>query len=132
MKKLTLLTIIILLAATTFAQVPILNWAKTYHGNEYSVDSSSVMKINENDKSIYIGTTSDAFGTANDILLIKRDFVTGDTIWTRRYNGPANGDDQFVDMVINQSTGEIYVTGKSMGIGTGYDFITIKYFGIGG
>lgn len=127
MKKSSLLSIIVFISVIGFAQSPILNWTRTYHGNENSVDSSSVMKIYEIDKSIYTGVTTDAFGTANDFLLIKRDFLTGDTLWTRRYNGPFNGDDQFTDMVINQNTGEIYITGKSLGNGTGYDIVLIKY-----
>ena len=79
------------------------------------------------DNSIYIAGTSDAYGKANDIVLIKRDYATGDTIWTRHYNGSASADDQAVDMVINQTTGEIYVTGKTTGLSTGYDVVTLKY-----
>jgi len=79
------------------------------------------LKMNIADKSIYIAGTSDAYGTANDIRLIKRDYNTGDTLWTRHYNGPTNTDDRVVDMEINQTTGDIYITGKSMGFSTGYD-----------
>lgn len=128
MKKIaTLLLCVIAFFTNSFSQAPLLNWAKIYDKNEYSVDSSSAMAMDINDKSIYIGVTSDGFGTANDIIIIKRDYLSGDTIWTRRFNGSANGDDQFADFVINQNTGDIYVTGKSQGIGTGYDIVTIKY-----
>lgn len=110
-----------------YAQAPLLKWEKSFSGNMSSFDSASVIKMYNADGSIYIAGTSDAYGTSNDILLIKRDFATGDTVWTRRYNGSANSDDQTVDMEINQATGDIYITGKSLGTGTAYDIITIKY-----
>ena len=127
MKQLLLMAVFFLVSSIAYSQTPLLNWEKIYQGNEYSVDSSSVMKMNEIDKSIYIGITTDAFGTANDLILIKRDFVTGDTLWTKRYDGPLNGDDQFVDLAIDQKTGAVFITGKSQGVGTGYDIVILKY-----
>jgi hypothetical protein len=46
--------------------------------------------------------------------------------WARRYNGPANNEDQAFDVVAD-SDGNIIVGGYSMGIGSGLDFLTIKY-----
>jgi hypothetical protein len=116
-----------ILFVTANSQTPQLSWAKSFNGKSASTDSSSIMKIYESDKSIYTVGTSDAYGGANDIILIKRDYITGDTLWTRHYNGSANADDQAVDMEINQTNGDIYVTGKSHGTGTGYDIVIIKY-----
>lgn len=127
MKNLFTLLIGIILFVTANAQTPELNWAKSFNGKSASTDSTSIMKMNIVDKSIYIAGTSDAYGKANDIVLIKRNYASGDIIWTRNYNGSANDDDQAVDMVINQTTGDIYVTGKSTGISTGYDVVTLKY-----
>ena len=128
MKKIYLFLLIsIVFIVTVNAQTPLLKWAKTFNGKGASTDSTSVMKVYNLDKSIYIAGTSDAYGTANDIVLIKRDYATGDTLWTRRYNGPDNSDDQAVDMAINQTTGDVYITGKSLGAGTGYDIVTLKY-----
>jgi hypothetical protein len=49
------------------------------------------------------------------------------------YNGPGNGDDIPVDVGFeggNQGDpAAIYVTGRSVGLGTGIDFLTIKYDG---
>jgi hypothetical protein len=131
MKKLITLSIVIFFIVTTSAQTPQLNWAKSFKGKGASTDSTSVMEMYTKDKSIYILGTSDTYGTANDIVLIKRDYVTGDTLWTRHYNGPASGDDQAVDMVINQSTGDVYLTGKCTGLSSGYDVITLKYSSAG-
>lgn len=109
------------------AQEPQLKWAKSFNGKGTSFDSTSLMKISHVDNSIYIASNSDAYGTANDMVLIKRDYVTGDTLWTRHYNGPGNSNDEVADMVIDQTNGDIYITGISTGIGTGYDIVTLKY-----
>jgi hypothetical protein len=116
---------------TIKAQTPQLAWQKTYSSKSAATDSTSLIKINAVENTVYIAGTSDAWGKGNDIVLIKRNIATGDTIWTRHYNGPANSDDQVADFVINQTTGDVYVTGKSMGNGTAYDVVTLKYLANG-
>src|SRR5438132_9166899 len=58
----------------------------------------------------------------------------GVLLWTNRYNGPANGDDQpqTKSCLAIGPDGSVYVTGTSDGnytTGTTYDYATIKYSG---
>lgn len=46
--------------------------------------------------------------------------------WARRYNGPANNEDQGLDVTAD-GDGNIIVGGYSLGIGSGIDYLTIKY-----
>ncbi|NOS84142.1 MAG: T9SS type A sorting domain-containing protein [Ignavibacteria bacterium] len=48
------------------------------------------------------------------------------TIWARIYNGPANQQDSAVGVSLN-SAGNVFVTGWSIGSGTGTDIVTLRY-----
>ncbi|MGQ9708591.1 MAG: SBBP repeat-containing protein [bacterium] len=50
----------------------------------------------------------------------------GDTIWTRRYDGPANGDEE-VCALFTDAERNVIVVGSSPGTTTGYDIVVFKY-----
>src|SRR3989339_1303174 len=79
----------------------------------------------DSEGNIYIA----GFGGLNqsmwDYITMKCD-SSGKIKWIRTYNGPANEADQANDIEID-SEGNVYVTGGSKGIGTDFDFATIKY-----
>ncbi len=54
----------------------------------------------------------------------------GDTVWLRIYNGTGD-DSDFVSDIIADSLCNVYVTGRSIGSGTKYDYATIKYYSNG-
>lgn len=87
---------------------------------EVSNDAVCYQIIPDNNGNFYMGGTG--YG---DMRLLKIS-SQGDIIWQQLYDGSANYLDDFSDMVMD-SEGQIIVTGRSHGIGTHWDYVTIKY-----
>lgn len=51
-------------------------------------------------------------------------------MWVARHNGPDNEADNVCGLVVN-NLGNVYITGSSVGIGAGSDYVTIKYDTLG-
>lgn len=64
-------------------------------------------------------------GATNDYVLSKLR-PDGSTGWQRSYNGPGNSTDDAIELYLD-SAANAFVTGKSIGVNTGYDFATLKY-----
>jgi uncharacterized delta-60 repeat protein len=61
-----------------------------------------------------------------DYYTAKYASANGALLWEKRYNGPANGDDRAQALALDGS-GNVVVTGYSLGSGSGYDYYTAKY-----
>jgi len=101
-------------------------WIAQYNGSQNNYDYFRAMALDGEDN-IYVTGEFYSSGTSDlDIVIIKYDNATGDTIWVRKYKGAGNGDDSVRDIAID-SLGNIYLTGSTFVDGTGYDFLTMKY-----
>ena len=63
--------------------------------------------------------------TDDDIRTFKYD-TDGNVVWSASYDGPASGEDWGYAIVVD-AAGCVYVTGLSDGVGTGRDYVTLKY-----
>jgi hypothetical protein len=98
-------------------------WASYYQGSGSSVDKPTAIAV-DSGYSVYItGTTGT--GASSDYVTIKYNSA-GDSLWTRRYDGPGAGEDHPVAIAVNDSL-NLYVTGWSKGAGTGFDYATLRY-----
>jgi len=99
-------------------------WVARYNGLSNGYDKANSIKVDVLGN-IYVTGES-------EVGLISRDYITikynssGIQQWAARYNGPGNYIDQATCIAID-NLGNVYVTGGSIGIGTGSDFCTIKY-----
>ena len=66
----------------------------------------------------------------NDDCLTIKYYPNGDTAWVRRYNGPENSHDDPSAIAVDGYS-NVYVTGKSVGIGTHFDYATVMYDSLG-
>lgn len=62
----------------------------------------------------------------SDYATIKYNSTTGNQEWSVRYNGTGN-DADIPNCISVFGNNNVYVTGKSVGQGTDYDFLTIRY-----
>ncbi|MBI5215023.1 MAG: SBBP repeat-containing protein [Ignavibacteriae bacterium] len=101
-------------------------WAKRFtgdgHGNKRE-DKATAMALRGTEDLYVTGYCTE--GTAN-FLTIKYNAITGDTVWTARYNGPSDLQDMATAIVL-RSTSDVFVTGSSQDVANGYDYLTIKY-----
>jgi uncharacterized delta-60 repeat protein len=99
-------------------------WVKKYNGPSNSDDSASAIAV-DGSGNVYVTGSSTGSGSDYDYATIKYD-SNGTELWVRRYDGTGNSTDYVHGMAVD-SSGNVYVTGGSIGSGTGPDYATIKY-----
>ena len=99
-------------------------WVKRYDGPVNDNDMAYAIAV-DGSGNVYVTGQSVGSGTDDDYATTKYD-PDGDTAWVRRYNEPENGADHAYAIAVDDS-GNVYVTGRSYGNGTDYDYATIKY-----
>jgi len=92
------------------------------HGNAVTVDDSGFCYVTG-----YVDVNN---GEGNNILVLKYNPVTGDTLWTATYNGSANAEDMGIGIKADES-GNIYVVGKVSNEGKSFDAALLKYSSTG-
>jgi uncharacterized delta-60 repeat protein len=103
-------------------------WVARYNGPASSHDAAIALVL-DHTGNVYVAGTSQGSDTDVDYVTVKYN-SSGVEQWVARYNGPANGRDGARAMAID-SSGNIYVTGSSVGIGTDNDYATVKYDPLG-
>jgi hypothetical protein len=103
-------------------------WVARYNGPGNEWDEARAIAL-DNSGNIYVTGQSAGSGTYEDYATVKYD-SSGVEQWVARYNGPGNDEDKAYAIALDNS-GNIYVTGGSMGSGTDLDYATIKYSSTG-
>ncbi len=79
----------------------------------------------DSDGNSYVTGSTDIFSGNRDFLTLKFN-EDGELLWYVTYDGPANRWDEAIAIDVD-SEGNVYVTGMSEGMGSGFDYATIKY-----
>jgi len=98
-------------------------WVSRY-GRGYSADAGQRVAMDALGN-VYVTGYSVGTSQKNDYVTIKYD-PDGETLWTRRYNGPLDHEDCPTAIAVD-GDGNVYVTGYSIGLAGWYDCATIKY-----
>jgi hypothetical protein len=103
-------------------------WVARYNGPGNVDDESTAIAVDALGN-VYVTGYSGGNDTSADYATIKYN-NSGTEQWVARYNGPANDGDDAQAIAVD-ALGNVYVTGSSLGSGTGRDIATIKYNGSG-
>lgn len=110
-------------ATLKYDSAGIQQWVTWYNGPGNSLDEATALAVDDS-ANVFIAGNSGSypyFGCAT----IKYNSA-GVEQWVARHDGQGNSVDVPTAMALD-ILGNIYVTGHSLGLGTGYDFVTVKY-----
>ncbi|HMT10741.1 MAG TPA: SBBP repeat-containing protein, partial [Ignavibacteria bacterium] len=99
-------------------------WLQRYNGPENMLDEGRQISLDASGNLLVSGVTL-TNPTSYDFIILKYN-SSGMQQWLKTYNGTGSSPDSPSDLKTDAS-GNIYITGYSTGVGTGYDWLTIKY-----
>lgn len=100
-------------------------WVRTYNGPNNIFDYAYDLTV-DGLGNVYVTGYSEGIGTYVDYATVKYD-SDGNELWVRRYDGPENSFDGACAITVD-GWGNVYVTGKSVGGPSEWDYATIKYY----
>jgi uncharacterized delta-60 repeat protein len=100
-------------------------WVASYNGPNNDTDVAKAIAVDSNDN-VYVTGYSTSSGTNSDYATIKYSPDSNEAVWVARYDGPGNAGDSPKAIAVD-SSGHIYVTGRSYRSGPYADYATIKY-----
>jgi uncharacterized delta-60 repeat protein len=112
--------------AYSSAGVPL--WTNRYNGPANGGDYAEALAVDAGGNVVVTGYSTGS-GSGDDCATIEYS-SGGVPLWTNRYNGPASSSDLAVAVAVD-TNGNVFVTGRSAGIGTGSDYATIAYSSAG-
>ncbi len=99
-------------------------WVRTFNGAGDSTDVGYRIALDQTG-GVHVLGASIGNNSKQDYLILKYDTL-GTLLWSRTYNGPSSEADVPNALALD-SVGDAFVTGRSHGGSTGYDYLTIKY-----
>ena len=103
-------------------------WAKRYDGPSGGDDGARSIAVSPDGTKVFVtGFSSDLASREGDYVTVAYRASTGEELWAKRYDGPANGDDGAWSMAVSPGGKKVFVTGGSAGSTTDSDYATVAY-----
>ena len=106
-------------------------WTNRYSGPANGIVQANALAVAASGNVFVTGSSGyfDGFGFIHDYATVAYSGA-GVELWTNRYDGPYNGNDEARAVTVDGS-GNVFVTGSSAGSGGYFDYATIAYLGAG-
>jgi WD40 repeat protein len=102
-------------------------WIQRYNGPGNGDDRANSIAVSPTGGTVYVTGQSDGgAATSSDYATVAYDAATGAQLWIMRYDGPGHSTDQANSVSASPDGKTVYVTGYSVGAGSG-DYATVAY-----
>jgi PQQ-like domain len=102
-------------------------WAKRYNGPGNGADVATSVATSPDGATLIVTGQSVGSGGSDDYATVSYDPATGARQWLKRYNGSASGDDDASALAFGPGSHRVFVTGRSAGSGSDFDYATVAY-----
>ncbi len=99
-------------------------WVRRYNGPLNDSENPSALALDAKGN-VYVTGASSGKGSSSDYTTLKYS-PSGERLWLKRYNNPEDGWDGARCIAVDADE-HVYVTGSSFRVGSGNDYVTIKY-----
>jgi hypothetical protein len=104
-----------------------LRWVKRYNGPANGGDAATALGVSPDGSTVFVTGQSLGSTSSGDYATVAYDASTGALRWVRRYNGPANGNDNASALGVSPDGSTVFVTGYSTGSTSFLDYATVAY-----
>jgi DNA-binding beta-propeller fold protein YncE len=101
-------------------------WSKRYNGSASGTDAALDAAVSPDGTRLFVTGGSEGLASGSDYLTIAYDTSAGARLWSARYRGPAS-DDTALALAVSPAGTRLFVTGRSEGLASGMDDLTISY-----
>jgi hypothetical protein len=105
-------------------------WDAHFNSTANDDDHGAAIGVSTDGSTVFVTGASEGSGTGFDYATVAYNASNGHTIWIRRYNGPASGNDSATGLVVTHEN-RVVITGMSDAVG-GAQAATVAYAGADG
>jgi hypothetical protein len=102
-------------------------WVADYNGPANRPDLANALGVSPDGSEVFVTGRSRGASSFDDYATVAYDAATGAEQWVTRYTGSGHGADAATALGVSPDGSEVFVTGRSAGSTSSYDYATVAY-----